>query len=351
MIHNDFKLLSMKEERILSYSELEKYYEQLRKFVLGRKLQTTTPGALTIAPKLKKGVNKLDAFVTKLLAGGKIECITDGTENIPAGGVLFANNHQGILDNLCWIPSNPRHSLILHTADASKFLIFIQLCTGLVLVNKNDPNDKKNRTDAKLDMIHILLKGHTVWYFPEGTWNLSPNKLHLPMSYGFLEVAKKAGVPVVPVATDLTYDTSTDAGKITRMHIRYGKPIYVSLTDGLNEKLEEYQAALSTLQWELMEEKGVFQRNQISQKDYINYLKGIYKTLEAKDPKMGAKAMADIERRSIRGASDDFYLFHHINDVPFNEAGQLLDTEENIRLEKLFREHYPQSQGRMMRNL
>ena len=343
MIHNDFKLLSMKEERTLSNSELEKYYEKLRQFVLERKLQTTTPGALTIAPKLKKAVNKLDAFVTKLLAGGHIECITDGTENIPEGGVLFANNHQGILDNLCWIPSNPRHSLILHTSDASKFLIFIQLCTGLVLVNKNDPNDKKNRADAKLDMIHILLKGHTVWYFPEGAWNMSPNKLHLPMSFGFLEVAKKAGVPVVPVATDLTYDTSTDAGKITRMHIRYGKPIYVSITDDLGEKLEEYEEALSTLRWELMEEKGIFHRDQITNWDYINYLKGTYRALAQKNPKIGAKGIADIERRNLRGASDDFYLFHHINDVPFNEAGQLLDTEENIRLEKLFREHCPQN--------
>ena len=217
--------------------------------------------------------------------------------------------------------------------------MLIQRVTGLVLVNKNDPNDKQNRTDAKLDMIHILLTGHTVWYFPEGAWNMSPNKLHLPMSFGFLEVAKKAGVPVVPVATDLTYDTSTDAGKITRMHIRYGKPIYVSITDDLGEKLEEYEEALSTLRWELMEEKGIFHRDQITNWDYINYLKGTYKALAQKNPKIGAKGMADIERRNLRGASDDFYLFHHINDVPFNEAGQLLDTEENIRLEKLFREH------------
>lgn len=339
MIHNDFKLLSMKEERTLSYSELEKYYEQLRQFVLERKLKTTTPGALTVAPKLKSIVNKINSSAINLLAGGKVECITDGTENIPNGGVIFANNHQGILDNLCWSPSNPRHSILLHASDTSKILLLIQRVTGLVLVNKNDPNDKQNRTDAKLDMIHILLTGHTVWYFPEGAWNMSPNKLHLPMSFGFLEVAKKAGVPVVPVATDLTYDTSTDAGKITRMHIRYGKPIYVSITDDLGEKLEEYEEALSTLRWELMEEKGIFHRDQITNWDYINYLKGTYKALAQKNPKIGAKGMADIERRNLRGASDDFYLFHHINDVPFNEAGQLLDTEENIRLEKLFREH------------
>ena len=340
MAEKEFKLLSLREESKLTPLELEQYYEQLREYVLVRKLQTTTLGALTIAPKLKKIVNIINRSATELLAGGKIECITDGTENIPAGGVLFANNHQGILDNICWTPSNPRHSVLLHASDTNKLLLLIQHVTGLVLVNKNDPNDHKNRTDAKLDMIHILMKGHTIWYFPEGTWNMSPNKLHLPMSFGFLEVAKKAGVPVVPVATDLTYDTSTDEGKITRMHIRYGKPIYVSMTDDLSEKLEEYEAALSTLRWELMEEKGMFHREQITEWDYINYLKGIYKALETKDSKLSAKAMADRERRSIRGASDDFYLFHHINDVPFNDAGELLDTEENIRLEKVYQEHF-----------
>lgn len=340
MWQDEFKLLSLREESKLTESEQKQYYAQLRAYVLRRKLQTTTPGALTIAPKLKKVVNIICQFVTKCFLGDSYEYIVDGTENIPDGAVIFANNHQGILDNFCWIAGNPRHSVILHAADTSKALIWAQLCTGLVLVNKNDPNDARNRLDAKLDMIHILLKGHTVWYFPEGTWNMSPNKLHLPMSFGFVEVAKKSGAPVVPVATDFSYDTSDDKGRITRIHIRYGKPIYVSMTDDLGEKLEEYQTAISTLRWELMEEKGLFERDNISQQDYINYLKAIYGTLEKKNPTLGASVMADIERRSIRGSAEDFYLFHHINDVPFNEKGELLETKETIRLAKLFDYHF-----------
>ena len=331
-MRNELKFLSLWEEEQLSRAELEKYYEQLRQYILRRGLKTTTKGAITIAPKLKKYVNKLDYAVTDLLAGGKLERLTDGTENIPDGPVLFANTHQGILDNLCWIPSNPRHSVILHASDVSQFLINIQLCTGLVLVSKEE-TDAQNRKDAKLDMIHILLKGHTVWYFPEGTWNLSPNKLHLPMSFGFLEIAKKSGAPVVPVVTEFTYDTSSDKEKITKMHIRYGKPIYVSLTDNLSKKLSEYEEAISTMRWEMIEEKGLFERSKLSNWDYINYLKGNYRNL-----KQGKKNV-DLERRRIRGAGEEHYLFQHINDVPFNDAGELLDTEENIRLEKLFAAH------------
>lgn len=89
MTEMEFKLLSLREENKLTAVELEQYYEQLREYVLARKLQTTTPGALTIAPHLKKSINKLDASVTKLLAGSKLECITDGIENIPGGAVCY----------------------------------------------------------------------------------------------------------------------------------------------------------------------------------------------------------------------------------------------------------------------
>ena len=325
-INSSFKILSFKEERLLSHEELKDYYNAYREYVVNRKLQTTTKGAITVAPKLKKYVNKLDFFVTDLLAGCKLERVVDGIENIPKdGGVLFANTHQGILDNLCWIPSNPRHSVILSASDVRKVLINVQLCTGMVLVNK-DKQDKENRQDAKLDMMHILMKGHTIMYFPEGTWNLSPNKLFLPMSFGFLDVAQKAGVPVVPMVTELTYDTSTDKEKITKMHIRYGKPIYVSMEDDLLQKLEDYQETIATIRWELIEEKGLFERKTITNWDYINYLKGNYRNL-----KFGKKDLK-LERSRIRGASDDFYLFHHINDVPFNEKGELLETEEVKRI-------------------
>ena len=122
-----------------------------------------------------------------ILAGGDMELICDGTENIPQGGVLFACNHQGIMDNLVWIESCPRHCVILHAKDVNKLLLLVQVNTGLVLVSQ-DTKDVENRKNAKLDMMHILLKGHTIRYFPEGAWNLSPNKLHLPMSFVFLEI-------------------------------------------------------------------------------------------------------------------------------------------------------------------
>ncbi len=307
-----FRFLSLSEESQLSPAELNVYYDNLKKYIVNRKLTNTTKGALTIAPKLKGITDKIAIKVTRILCRSDVVVVADGYENIPTGAVLFAHTHQGILDNFVWIPKMPRHCLILHGADVRRFLIFVQLNTGLILVSKAEEK-KENRRNAKLDMIEILLKGHSIMYYPEGTWNLSPNKLHLPLRYGFLDIAKKAGVPVVPVVSEFTYDTSEERERITKVHIRFGKAVVVERQDNLKDKLVEYEERISTIRWELIEEKGLYQRNNISHQEYVNYLKGNIHNL-----KMG-KIDLDKERAGIYGFNDDFYRFHPINDLPIKE--------------------------------
>ena len=47
------------------------------------------------------------------------------------------------------------------------------------------------------------------------------------------------------------------------------------------------------------------------------------------------------ERMQVFGAMDDFYLFHHINDVAFNENDELLPTEYVSELERITARHLP----------
>lgn len=325
-MHTDFKLLSLKKENELSKEELNTYYGNFREFILERKLTNTTIGARFLGPKLKKITSKIAVAVTHLFSCKNVEWVCDGTESIPDGAVIFAHIHQGILDNFVWIPELKRHCLLLHGAEVNKLLLFCQLNTGLILVKKED---RENNLNAKLDMIKLLLEGYSITYFPEGTWNLSPNKLHLPIRYGFLDIARKANVPVVPVVHEYTYSKNDRKQTITKIHSRYGKPIYVTLDDDINKKLDEYQEAISTMTFEFIEEKGLFKREDISTRDYIDFLKISYKNL-----KLG-KLDWEKERRNIYGADDAFYLFNHINDIPFDDNGNLLDTEESIRLERL----------------
>jgi len=329
-MEKEFKILSLSEERKLSSEELKQYYIELREYLKTRKLTNTTPGATTIAPKLKGVTNGIVKELVKILTNKDIEWICDGQENIPDGACLFAHTHQGLLDNILWVPLIDKHCILLHGAKVSKLLLCAQYNTGLVLVKKDD---KQNNQNAKLDMIKLLREGHSITYFPEGIWNLSPNKLHLPLSFGFLDTARKAEVPVVPVVHEFTYDTTTDTETIVKIHSKFGKPIYITENDDLLKKLEEYKEVISTMRYELIEEKGINSRSEISNTDYINYLKGSYKILKT------GKLDRDFEMAHIFGANDEFHKFFHINDVPFDNDGNLLETEEVQKLKRINKEH------------
>ena len=165
-------------------------------------------------------------------------------------------------------------------------------------------------------MIKLLSEGHSIAYFPESAWNLSPNKLHLPINYGFLDVARKANMPVVPLVHEFTYDTSTEKEKITKIHSRFGKPIYITEQDDIFDKLREYEEAISTIRYELIEEKGINKRSEITNFDYINFLKGNFTNL-----KLG-KLNWEKETKYIYGGEDE-----------------LLETSEVHKLKKINKEH------------
>ena len=332
----------MKEEAELSPEELITYYNSLKKYLLKRKYTNLTPGALHIGPKLKKLTNKLATKVTKMFSSKNVKIISDGQENIPDGPVIFAHTHQGILDGFVWIPQIDRHCFILHGSDVNKLLLMCQYNTGLILTKKSmsgrDTDEKKKivkkyNLNAKMDMIELLINGHSISYFPEGTWNLSPNKLHLPINIGFLDIAKKAGVPVIPVVHEFTYKSDSDKEKIEKVHSRFGKPICIDFNDNIFKKLKEYEEQISTMRWELIEEKGIYERKYISNEEYSRFLNGNYRNL-----KLG-KLDIEMEQDNIFGAKDDFYKFHHINAVPVNEKGELEPTNEVKKLIKINEEH------------
>ena len=115
-------IMTLREENKLSLDELDSYYNELRQYTQSRKLTNTTCGATTFAPKLKGITNIIADKLINILAGGQVEKISDGQNNIPEGPVIFAHTHQGILDNFSWIPVTPKHALILQAAIASTAL-------------------------------------------------------------------------------------------------------------------------------------------------------------------------------------------------------------------------------------
>ncbi|MDD2378120.1 MAG: 1-acyl-sn-glycerol-3-phosphate acyltransferase [Bacilli bacterium] len=316
------KILTYDEEKILSNFELIKYYEQLKEYLISTPHENLTIGSLTIC-------EKSNPFVRKTLNRyKKYEIFTEGNENIDGLLGIYAHTHQSKMDNINFIATNPNHTILLNSAVLNKFYKIILRINGVVFVKKSDNNDKKR---VKLELMRLLLLGKSITMFPESCWNCSPNKLHLPLYLGVVDMAKKTGVPIIPVTQEYTYDETRQDGieRIKSVYIKYGQPIYVSKTNNLFEKLEEYSEAISTMRWDLIKEKGQFQREDINNFQYINYLQGIIRNLK------NAGISIDVERQGIYGANDDFYLSHYINDVKFDSKGEFIEPESIRKLTKI----------------
>lgn len=70
---------------------------------------------------------------------------------------------------------------------------------GVIYFNENVKDDRRSATER---MIRLLREGGNLMYFPEGTWNLTPNLPMLPCYWGIVDIAKQGGAVVIPVAAE-----------------------------------------------------------------------------------------------------------------------------------------------------
>lgn len=208
----------------------------------------------------------------------------------------------------------PNYAMVLAGNDNIDFkswcLLFIK---GSVFVNRND---KKSRKRAKEKMIQVLKRGTSLIIFPESTWNMSPNKLHLPLNWGCIDIARKSGgAAIVLVAQEYFYDESVLDGKehIEKVHVRFGKPLLISTKDSMEEQLAQLEEAFATVRWSIWEEQIRTKRKDIPDMLYANYLQSKI------DSFVGD---VDEEQHFIYGASDEFYQYHWINMVKCDAQGR-----------------------------
>jgi len=119
----------------------------------------------------------------------------DGAWRIPIeGGVLLVSNHQSHLDPpiVGSLTRRPVHFLARRTLTQSKFMKFVFWFCGIVPVERDGKDLKSFRAAMEL-----LQAGEVVGLFPEGT--RSPDGKVGPFKRGSELLARKAGVPIVPV--------------------------------------------------------------------------------------------------------------------------------------------------------
>ena len=287
-------ILTSKEEKKLSTKERIKYYEELKDYLLITKHENLSKGSLTICPKINPIVRKtLQDF---------------------CGYKIYAENN--------FVVANPNHTILLNSKVLSPLYKAMINMNGVVYVDKASKEDK-NR--VKLELTRLLYQDKSITMFPESAWNLSPNKLHLPLYIGMVDMARKTGLPIIPTVQEYEYKNKHDGLEhIDYVNVKFGNPIYVKITDDLEDKLEETSTAFSTLRWNLIERKGIYRREDITEEEYINFVKASIHNLEKAGIDMS------VEQQYIFGANNPFYEDHYLNAVDWDQHGHLLDSPKKI---------------------
>ncbi|MBE5886897.1 MAG: hypothetical protein E7284_10905 [Lachnospiraceae bacterium] len=184
-------------ERQLREEEFNKLYYQLR-----NKDENGLLGSMSL--EARKKLHWLILFIYTLknrLGGFSYEIIHDGRmkTNRP---IIYAITHVGKFDIEVTSEAIKEHCYLLSgdyehiqgTIDAPFLLL-----NGVIYFNEKIKADRSAVTNK---MIAHLKAGGNIMYFPEGTWNLSPNLPMLPCYWGIVEIAQKSNSIIIPVAVE-----------------------------------------------------------------------------------------------------------------------------------------------------
>ena len=127
---------------------------------------------------------------------------------------------------------------------------------GVIYFNEKVKEDRKSASEK---MIKHLQDGGNLMYFPEGTWNLTPNLPVLPLYWGIVEIAKTGNAIIVPIAADQIDKLFTiNIGKNFDMN-EYG-----DTKEEKTKAINDLRDTLATLKWNIWESYGIFKREKIS---------------------------------------------------------------------------------------
>ncbi len=163
----------------------------------------------------------------------KIRCY--GRENMPrTGGGMVLSNHQSHLDPILVAVACGRRLTGVTRATLFDSRLFRILTAGLAMVSI----DRKGGGLAAIkEILKRIKRGEMILLFPEGT--RSPDgEVHALMP-GFCAIARRAGVPLIPVAFDGAFDAWPRHRLLPRagvVHVRWGDPIEPDEIDKLNDK-------------------------------------------------------------------------------------------------------------------
>lgn len=219
----------------------------------------------TTLQKLNKGKSLTDSdFVIKLkdflypllmfLTGTKVRYQVKKVNEyiaLPGKPIIFAANHGAFQDTPIMLRVTGRRSYIFSGKQNLAFVdwIFFML-NGVIWV---DRKNKADMTVSKDAIFEYLAKGQSILWFPEGTWNLTPNQLMMPMKWGIIDIARQADAQIIPAA--LYYDRENMV-----CSVKFAKSMHDADFDDKTEAIRNLRDSIATMRWEFMTAQPVLKR-------------------------------------------------------------------------------------------
>lgn len=182
---------------------------------------------------------------------------------------VFINEHPSVLNNCIYVSNHSckwdfqylveamdKHFIVLAGTQRMTFIDrFGVIWNGVVWV---DRKNKKSKNSSKARLMKLLRKGKSLLIFPEGTWNLEPSTIMLPLHWGVIEMAQQTGVPIVPVV--LEYRNS-------KCFVKFGTPVNIDSCADKSVSIVQLRDNMATLRWNIWEQFPVEKRSDIPE-DY-----------------------------------------------------------------------------------
>lgn len=179
--------------------------------------------------------------------------VVNACELIPNKPVIYACNHSQFSDIPLATRAIGRRNYTL--LGKQKLYLIDRIFFNLLGAIWVDRKDKEHKKKVKEKILCYLNCGQSILWFPEGTWNLTENLLMLPMRWGIIEAAHKAGGQIVPMA--IRYDR-----KNKKCQVKFSPPLYGEELANYKNGIQKLRDMMSTLRWELMEEYSEIEKRE-----------------------------------------------------------------------------------------
>ena len=180
--------------------------------------------ASTETPIVETLLYRSGRVIVRIMTTVLFDLKVSGVQNVPrTGGVLLVSNHQSYLDPACIGVRLPRPLSFM-----AKSELFEVPGLNWLIRNLNAFPIRQGAGDiaALRETIQQLRNGHALVVFPEGTRTLD-GELR-PLEPGIALIARKCGVPIVPVAIEGSFDAWPSGSPIFQPHpirIIFGPPM------------------------------------------------------------------------------------------------------------------------------